>query len=75
MDGDGPLVGPEAFKAVHRVFCAAFPDIHVDVEDVLSARSDARSRAGRVLHHRMEPMCVRGPSKAFEAAAGRGAAQ
>jgi len=36
MDADGPLVGPEAFKAVHRNFLAAFPDLHVDVEDVIA---------------------------------------
>ena len=36
MDGDGPLVGPEAFRAAHRAFLAAFPDLHVDVEDVIA---------------------------------------
>jgi steroid delta-isomerase-like uncharacterized protein len=36
MDGDGPIVGPEAFKAVHRNFCGAFPDIHVDIEDMVA---------------------------------------
>lgn len=33
---DGVLEGPEAFKEAHRVFCAAFPDIHVEVEDVIA---------------------------------------
>jgi predicted ester cyclase len=35
-DADSLLVGPEAFKAVHRVFCGAFPDLHVEVEDVVA---------------------------------------
>jgi steroid delta-isomerase-like uncharacterized protein len=35
-ESDGVLVGPEAFKAIHRNFCGAFPDIHVDVEDVIA---------------------------------------
>ena len=33
-DADAVLVGPEAFKAVHRTFCGAFPDLHIDVEDI-----------------------------------------
>jgi steroid delta-isomerase-like uncharacterized protein len=35
-EADGVLVGPEAFKAVHRTFLGAFPDIHVEVEDVIA---------------------------------------
>jgi len=30
------LVGPEAFKAVHRTFCGAFPDVHVDVDEIVA---------------------------------------
>jgi steroid delta-isomerase-like uncharacterized protein len=30
------LVGPEAFKGVHRTFCGAFPDVHVDVDEVIA---------------------------------------
>jgi predicted ester cyclase len=33
---DGVLAGPEAFKEAHRVFCAAFPDIHIDIEDIVA---------------------------------------
>jgi steroid delta-isomerase-like uncharacterized protein len=33
---DGVLEGPEAFKEAHRAFCSAFPDIHVEVEDVIA---------------------------------------
>jgi predicted ester cyclase len=35
-DADTVLVGPEPFKAVHRTFCGAFPDLHVDVEDIVT---------------------------------------
>jgi steroid delta-isomerase-like uncharacterized protein len=35
-ESDGFLVGPEAFKAVHRSFRGAFPDIHVDIEDLVA---------------------------------------
>jgi len=35
-DPDSILIGPEAFKQVHRNFCRAFPDQHVTVEDVIS---------------------------------------
>jgi steroid delta-isomerase-like uncharacterized protein len=30
------LVGPEAFKSVHRTFLGAFPDLHVDVEEIVT---------------------------------------
>ena len=33
---DSVLVGPEAFKTVHRSFCGAFPDLRVAVEDIVS---------------------------------------
>ncbi len=35
-DADTVLVGPEAFKAVHRIFCGAFPDLHIDLKDILA---------------------------------------
>lgn len=35
-DPDSVLVGPQAFKQIHRDFCAAFPNQHVTVEDVIS---------------------------------------
>ena len=38
-DMDSVLVGPEAFKTVHRSFCGAFPDLHVD-----GGRDSHRSR-------------------------------
>jgi steroid delta-isomerase-like uncharacterized protein len=33
---DSILVGAEAFKPVHRTFCGAFPDVHVDVEEIVA---------------------------------------
>jgi predicted ester cyclase len=35
-DPDSVLVGPEAFKGVHRNFCGAFPDLHVEVDEILA---------------------------------------
>jgi predicted ester cyclase len=35
-DADSVLDGPEGFKTVHRAFCGAFPDLHVDIEDILT---------------------------------------
>jgi len=33
---DSVLVGPEAFKQIHRDFCRAFPDQHITIEDVIA---------------------------------------
>lgn len=33
---NGVLDGPAAFKEAHRNFLAAFPDLHVDVEDIIA---------------------------------------
>jgi predicted ester cyclase len=33
---DSVLIGPEGFKAVHRTFCGAFPDLHIDLEDIIT---------------------------------------
>jgi len=33
---DAVLIGPEAFKAVHRTFCGAFPKQKIVVEDLLA---------------------------------------
>jgi steroid delta-isomerase-like uncharacterized protein len=35
-DPESVLAGPDAFKAVHRSFCGAFPDLHVDIEDMVA---------------------------------------
>jgi steroid delta-isomerase-like uncharacterized protein len=46
-DPDAVLRGPEQFKALHRSFCGAFPDLHITVEDVIASgdRAAARWRA------------------------------
>ncbi len=35
-DPDSALIGPKDFKAVHRDFCGAFPDIHIEIEDIVA---------------------------------------
>lgn len=35
-DLDSVLVGPAEFKAVHRRFCGAFPDLKVTLDDVIA---------------------------------------
>jgi steroid delta-isomerase-like uncharacterized protein len=35
-DTDSVHVGPEAFKTVHRVFCGAFPDVRVEIKDIVA---------------------------------------
>lgn len=35
-DADSVLVGPEAFKAVHRNFIGSFPDLHASLEDIIT---------------------------------------
>jgi steroid delta-isomerase-like uncharacterized protein len=35
-EADSVLVGPDQFKSIHRTFCGAFPNLRVDVEDVLA---------------------------------------
>jgi steroid delta-isomerase-like uncharacterized protein len=33
---DSVLVGPEGFKAIHRNFCGAFPDLRLDVQEMIA---------------------------------------
>jgi steroid delta-isomerase-like uncharacterized protein len=35
-EADSVLVGAEAFKAVHRTFCGAFPDVRVEVGEIVT---------------------------------------
>ncbi|HEY4047356.1 MAG TPA: ester cyclase [Acidobacteriaceae bacterium] len=35
-DPDSVLEGPEAFKEIHRSFCGAFPDLVINVEEVVA---------------------------------------
>jgi steroid delta-isomerase-like uncharacterized protein len=49
---DSVLVGPEAFKAVHRVFLGVFPDLHVEVEDVVAEGDRVAVRWQATMTHR-----------------------
>ena len=49
---DSVLVGPESFKAVHRTFCGAFPNIHVNVEDVVAEGDHVAVRWRATATHR-----------------------
>src|SRR5262249_32392172 len=31
-----PVRGPESFKSFHREFCAAYPDLNITIEDLLT---------------------------------------
>ena len=46
------LVGPEPFKEIHRAFCGAFPDLHVNVEDMIAERDHVAVRWRVVATHR-----------------------
>lgn len=35
-DADSVLEGPEAFKGFYRMFCGAFPDLRMTIEDVIA---------------------------------------
>jgi steroid delta-isomerase-like uncharacterized protein len=48
---DSVLEGPEPFKALHRSFCAAFPDIHIDIEDVVADGNRAAIRWKATMTH------------------------
>lgn len=34
-DAESVLIGPEAFKKVHRAFVGAFPDLRTQIEDII----------------------------------------
>jgi predicted ester cyclase len=48
---DSILVGPEAFKSVHRTFCGAFPDLHVHIEDIVAEGDRVAVRWRVVMTH------------------------
>ena len=35
-DRDSVIEGPEAFKEIHRIFLAAFKDVHVEIKEVIA---------------------------------------
>lgn len=42
--GSEPVTGVAAFEEFHRAFLAAFPDLHVEVEDVLAGDDKVATR-------------------------------
>jgi steroid delta-isomerase-like uncharacterized protein len=48
---DSVLIGPEEFKAIHRNFCGAFPDLLVTVEDVIAEGDKAAVRFTATMTH------------------------
>lgn len=50
-DPEGHLVGPEGFKTVHRTFCGAFPDLHMEIEDVVFDGNRAAIRWKATMTH------------------------
>jgi predicted ester cyclase len=51
-DANSVLEGPEAFKTVHRTFCGAFPDLHINIEDVIAEGDRVAIRWRVVAIHR-----------------------
>jgi predicted ester cyclase len=50
-DANGFIVGPEAFKAVHRSFVGAFPDIQVELQQVIAEGDYASFRWVATMTH------------------------
>jgi steroid delta-isomerase-like uncharacterized protein len=48
---DSVLVGPEEFKAIHRNFCEAFPDLLVTVEDSIAEGDKVVTRWTATMTH------------------------
>ena len=49
--GDAPLIGTEGFKAFHRKFCNAFPDLKISVEDVVAEGDKVAARWKATMTH------------------------
>jgi steroid delta-isomerase-like uncharacterized protein len=46
-----PLVGPDSFKVFHSTFCGAFPDIHVEIEDIVAEGDMVAARWKATMTH------------------------
>ncbi len=51
-DADSVLEGPEAFKTVHRTFCGAFPDLKIEIQDMIAEGDRVAIRWRAVMTHR-----------------------
>jgi predicted ester cyclase len=49
---DGVIVGPDAFKAAHRIFCGAFPDLHLEIEEIIAEDYHVAVRWKSTMTHR-----------------------
>lgn len=50
-DADSVLSGPEAFKAIHRNFCGAFPDLQITIHDVVAEGDKVAIRWSAAMTH------------------------
>ena len=57
-DMPAPAPGPEGFKQVIGMFRAAFPDLHVTVEDVIGEGDKVATRGTMRGTHQGEFMCI-----------------
>lgn len=51
-DPDSVLVGPDAFKKIHRDFLGAFPDLHIRIDDVIAEGDRVAVRWTTTMTHR-----------------------
>jgi len=63
-DPEGYLVGPEGFKTVHRTFCGAFPDLHMEVEDIVIEGDRAAIRWKATMTHTGDHLGFKATGKA-----------
>ncbi len=57
-DGDTKIVGPEAFKRLHRAFVSAYPDIKIEVLDTVSEGDKVAARCRVIGTHQGEGLGV-----------------
>lgn len=48
---DSVLVGPDAFKSIHEIFCGAFPDLHIALEDIICEGNRVAVRWSSTMTH------------------------
>jgi steroid delta-isomerase-like uncharacterized protein len=60
---DSVLVGPEDFKSIHRNFCEAFPDVRIDVEDVIAEGDKVAARWTATMTHRGDSLGIKATNR------------